>query len=386
VTWRPVERPPWVEAVNRGEIVPIAEEASDPLELDVLLEEARVRSGLGGGSASGTYGTLIGSWLFFAGGALGAMTFGALFRIIPARWARGLVLLGRAPTAFAPVALGLLVVILAGAESAPWVADGHGWMATPVLASRELVLTAALFGAGWVWFGPPHAAGSEARLAPAVTFLIGYTVVLSIWAFDFVLGPDPIFGSTVMGPWVFVGSFLAGADLLLLLALARGELSSSDQRDAASFVLALTVFWTYLFASQALTIWYGNLPDETEFLIRRLQGSWRWTGLAMVALVFGIPFAALLQGGARASQRVLAAVLVGQLVGLWIELQILVVPSLTRGDALLPLHPRVLLIALGMLSVLLLCVASALTHLPAPEAGAESPIRPEGEVSGRSGG
>jgi hypothetical protein len=49
VTWRPVERPAWVEAVNRGEIVPMAEEAADPLELDVLLDEARVRTGLGGG-------------------------------------------------------------------------------------------------------------------------------------------------------------------------------------------------------------------------------------------------------------------------------------------------------------------------------------------------
>ena len=246
-------------------------------------------SGLRGDSASGTYGTLIGSWLFFAGGALGA-----------------------------------------------------------------------------------------------VTFLIGYTVVLSIWAFDFVLGPDPVFGSTIMGPWVFVGSFLAGTDLLVLLALRRGELSPSDQRDASSFVLALTVFWTYLFASQALTIWYGNLPDETEFLIRRLDASWGWTGLAMLVLVFATPFAALLQGAARASRRVLAAVLVGQAVGLWIELQILVVPSLTRGDALAPLHPRVLMIALGMLGVFLLCVAPALRRLASP--GAEVPLRPEAGVSRRSGG
>ena len=341
-------------------------------------------SGLRGDSASGTYGTLIGSWLFFAGGALGAVTFGALFRIIPARWARSLVALSPASLAFAPVTLGLLLVILAGAESAPWVAAGRGWMATPVLASRELVLTAALFGAGWVWFGPPRAPAADARLARAVTFLIGYTVVLSIWAFDFVLGPDPVFGSTIMGPWVFVGSFLAGTDLLVLLALRRGELSPSDQRDASSFVLALTVFWTYLFASQALTIWYGNLPDETEFLIRRLDASWGWTGLAMLVLVFATPFAALLQGAARASRRVLAAVLVGQAVGLWIELQILVVPSLTRGDALAPLHPRVLMIALGMLGVFLLCVAPALRRLASP--GAEVPLRPEAGVSRRSGG
>ena len=53
MTWRPVERPPWVEAVNRGEIVPFAEEASDPLELDALLDEARVRTGWSGGDVFG---------------------------------------------------------------------------------------------------------------------------------------------------------------------------------------------------------------------------------------------------------------------------------------------------------------------------------------------
>ena len=342
-------------------------------------------SGLGGGSPSGTYGTLIGSWLFFAGGALGAVAFGALFRIIPARWARGLVTLSRAPAAFAPVALGLLVVILAGAGSAPWVADSRGWLATPALVSRELILTAALFGTGWVWFGPRSAPAAEVRLAPAVTFIIVYTAVLSIWAFDFVLGPDPIFGSTIIGPWVFVSTFLGGTDLLLLLALVRGELSPSSQRDASSLLLALTVFWTYLFASQALTIWYGNLPDETEFLIRRLQGSWRWTGLATLVLVFAIPFAALLHRVGKASQRVLAAVLVGQLVGLWMELQILVVPSLTGGDALFPLHPRVLLIALGMLGAFLLCIASPLTHVVARGTGPALPVRPEGVPRGSGG-
>jgi hypothetical protein len=46
VTWRPPARPAWVEAVNRGEIVPIAEEADAPFDLDALLAEARVRMGL----------------------------------------------------------------------------------------------------------------------------------------------------------------------------------------------------------------------------------------------------------------------------------------------------------------------------------------------------
>ena len=313
-------------------------------------------TGVLGGHARGTFGTLIGSWLFFAGGVLGAATFAALFRIIPARWARGPASLAHAPLGFAPVALALLVVVLAGAGSAPWTAESRGWLATPVLVARELVLGALLLGAAWRWFGPRS---GPASLAQAVTLLIAYTLVLSVWAFDFVLGPDAVFGSTIIGPWVFVTAFLAGTDLVVLLALARDELSPAARRDVASFLLAVTVFWAYLFAAQALTIWYGNLPDETAFLLRRLEGGWGWAGLVMLVLVFGAPFATLLLSAGRSSTRVLYPLVVGQLVGLWVELQILVVPSLTPSDELLPVRPRAVLVALGMLGVFVLCLAAA---------------------------
>ena len=343
----------------------------------VVAGAAAFLSGLGGGRSPGTYGTLIASWMFFAGGALGAVAFGALFRIIPARWARALVALGRAPVVFAPVALALLLVILAGAETAPWVAGSRGWLAPPVLVAREIGLGTALFGAAWLWFGPRSRSPAEVALASAVTFLIGYTIVLSIWAFDFVLGPDPVFGSTVIGPFVFVSAFLAGADLLVLLALARGKLSPSDRHDAVSLLLAVTVFWSYLFAAQFLTIWYGNLPDETGFLLRRMQGGWGWSGLAMLVLVFGAPFAALLHPVGKSSPRALAAVLVGQLAGIWLLFQDLIVPSLTSRDSLLPIHPRALLIALGGIGAFLLTVAPALRHAAAPPVAGEVAAPPE---------
>ena len=189
----------------------------------IVAGAAAFASGLGGGRAPGTFGTLIASWLFFAGGALGAVTFGALFRIVPARWARSLVALGQAPAVFAPVALVVLVVILAGA------AERSLGRRKPRLAGLS-----AVGGKGDCALHRPLPRGAAlvrparpargAVLPSAVTFLIAYTVVLSIWAWDFVLGPDPVFGSTVIGPFVFVATFLAGTDLLVLLALARGDL------------------------------------------------------------------------------------------------------------------------------------------------------------------
>lgn len=315
-------------------------------------------TGLGGGGAPRTYGALIASWLFFTGAALGAVAFGAFFRIIPARWARPMVALGGRHAAFGPAGLVLLAVILAGAGAAPWVATTKGWLAIPLLVARQLLLNTVLFGVAFLWFHR-RPGTTPPSLAAAVTFSIVYAVVLSVWAFDFVLGPDPVFGSTVIGPYVFVGAFIAGAGLLTLLALGRGELSGAARRDAASLLFALAILWAYLFASQFLTIWYGNLPDETAFLLRRMAGGWRWIGMAVLILVFAAPFVGLLHPAGRRSQRVLAAVLVGQLVGLWLNCQLLVVPSLPAGGAP-PIGPRDVLIALGVLGAFALSVAPGL--------------------------
>ncbi len=46
MTWAPPARPDWVEAANRGEVWPVAEEAGAPLQLDPLLAEARARMGI----------------------------------------------------------------------------------------------------------------------------------------------------------------------------------------------------------------------------------------------------------------------------------------------------------------------------------------------------
>lgn len=46
MAWQPGPRPPWVDAVNRGDIVPIADVAGAPLRRDVLLSQAAARLGV----------------------------------------------------------------------------------------------------------------------------------------------------------------------------------------------------------------------------------------------------------------------------------------------------------------------------------------------------
>jgi hypothetical protein len=328
----------------------------------VTVGVAAFTTGLHGGESPRTFAALIASWLFFAGIAAGAFAFVAFFQIVDADWARPLAArvapLGR----FAPVALFVLLVILAGARSAPWLppgSAGSSWLSLPSLATREMVLALVLFGFARLRLETQPGRAEPRSRVVAVTYCLIYTVVLSVWAFDFVLGPDPIFESTLVGPYVFIAAFIAGTGVVTLLGLARGALSEGQRRDAGAMMLALSIFWAYLFWSQYLTIWYGNLPQETVFALRRAQGGWAALVLAVIGLVFAVPFVMLLHPRGRRSTRVLGGVLVIQLVGLWLNCHLLVVPSLAAVGTS-PVEARDVLIALGMLGAFALSSAPGL--------------------------
>jgi Ni/Fe-hydrogenase subunit HybB-like protein len=314
-------------------------------------------TGLLGGDSPRAFGALIASWLFFAGAAAGALAFRAFFEIVDARWARPLATLGANQIGFTPVALLVLVIILIGAGLAPWLPpDGAGGSRILFLTVRQLGLSAVLFGFAYLKLRPGRGNGDGSRVAGGVAYCLLFAVVLSFWAFDFVLGPDPSFQSTLIGPYVFMSAFVAGTGVVTLLALLQGKLSDTERKDVGAFMLALSIFWAYLFWSQYLTIWYGNLPDEVTFALRRSVG----VVLAVVAFVFAVPFVILLHPKGRGSARILGGLIAVQLLGLWLNCHMLIVPSLaaTGGPAV---GLRDVLIALGMLG------AFALSSVRAPQ-------------------
>jgi hypothetical protein len=317
----------------------------------VAVGVAAFATGLRGGQSPRTFAALIASWLFFAGIAAGALAFVAFFRIVDASWARPLAARATALASFAPFALFVLAVILAGARSAPWLApetNGSVWLHLSRLGTREIALGFILFGVARLLLRSRPGGTKPPGRTLAVTYCLIYAVVLSVWAFDFVLGPDPVFESTIIGPYLFMAAFIAGTGLVTLLGLLRGALSEAQRRDAGAMVLALSIFWVYLFWSQYLTIWYGDLPQETVFALRRAQGGWGPVVLTVVGLVFAVPFLMLLNPRGRRSARVLEGVIIIQLVGLWLNCHLMVVPSLAAAGTS-PITVRDLLIALGML-------------------------------------
>ena len=97
------------------------------------------------------------------------------------------------------------------------------------------------------------------------------------------------------------------------------------------------IFTGYLFYAQLLVIWYGNLPEETRFVILRTKldpwKPWAWVVLFMVFL---IPFLTLLSKKIKIKRIPMILITLMILVGMWMERFLLVVPSLWRAEPASP--------------------------------------------------
>jgi len=291
---------------------------------------------------------LAASWIFFAGATAGALALSALLELAGARWCGPFHPIAARLARYLPFAAGSLVVLaVLGADARGL----HGGAASFFVAREVLAGVALVVVGGLTVRGDP---GEPRPTGLLVTYCVVFAFVGSLWAYDFVVLPSPGFQSTLAGPHLFVGAFVSGLGLVVIGALRAGSLDLARRRDAATLLIALSIFWAYLFWSQVLTLWFGNLPDETAFLARRGAGGWSVVALVVVGATLVVPVVLLITARGKASGRVLLVAAASQLAGLWLERQLLVVPAV-GGPSATPVDVPGLLIQLGMALVFVLC-------------------------------
>ncbi len=108
-------------------------------------------------------------------------------------------------------------------------------------------------------------------------FLVFFIVTESIMSWDWIMSIDPHWSSTLFGWYVFASFFVSGITTIALITLylkSRGYLehvNTSHIHDLAKFMFGISVFWTYLWFSQFMLIWYANIPEEVTYFETRIQ-------------------------------------------------------------------------------------------------------------------
>lgn len=167
--------------------------------------------------------------------------------------------------------------------------------------------------------------------------LVIYGVTVTFAAFDWLMSLNPEWFSTIFGFLIIAGQALSATSLMILVAalLSRrepmaGVFQPRHFHDFGKVMLTFVILWAYMSFSQLLIIWAGDLPQEIPFYLPRMQSSWRWIGVALIALHFGLPFALLLSRNLKRRARSLAALAGLVLVMRVIDLFWLVAPEFRR--------------------------------------------------------
>jgi hypothetical protein len=243
--------------------------------------------------------------IFFLLLSLGVLSFYAVQQVAQAGWSPVLFRVMQGITAYLPVAsvIFFIILVLCGLHFNHifvWLGEG---VTDPKSANYDAIIAgkagylnfpfwivrAGIFLLGWNLYRHYSRknclAQDEANddlnykknFKLSAGFLVFFIVSESIMSWDWIMSFDPHWFSTLFGWYVFASFVVSGITVIALVTIylkSKGYLeyvNTSHIHDLAKFMFGFSIFWTYLWFSQFMLIWYANIPEEVTYFITRIQ-------------------------------------------------------------------------------------------------------------------
>jgi Ni/Fe-hydrogenase subunit HybB-like protein len=154
-----------------------------------------------------------------------------------------------------------------------------------------------------------------------------------------IMSIDAHWYSTMFSWYTFASSFVAGMSLIALYIVFlknRGQLeyvTDEHLHDIGKFMFAFSVFWTYLWFSQYMLIWYANIPEETGYFKIRVQGPFRGIFFLNLILNFVCPLLIFMKKSPKRNWTLVTFMAVLIIFGHWIDFWQMVMPGTLGSHA-----------------------------------------------------
>lgn len=234
-----------------------------------------------------------------------------------------------------------------------------GWRMRQISNEADAAAMNGETGASFIWRNTVRAALFIVWFALTVGSTVPWLWMMSI---------DAHWYSTMYSWYNFASSFVSGMSLIALWVIYlknKGYLEYTNQEhlhDIGKFMFAFSIFWTYLWFSQYMLIWYSNQPEETIYFKHRVQGPYKGIFFLNLIINFICPLLILMKRSSKRNYTLITFMAVLILFGHWIDFYQEVMGSLSKEEVTLGwLDFGVLSLFIGLM---ILFVARALASKP----------------------
>lgn len=303
---------------------------------------------------------------YFLGISLATLFFMLIQYVAKAGWAIGVKRIQEAITAFLPVgAILLFIVLLAGVfhqhHIYHWMQEGitdpsssnydeviagkSGYLNTGFFLLRSLIYLGV-----WIffqqWFRKASLKEDQNGYQPAVYkkevtmaafFTVFFAVTSSTSAWDWLMSIDTHWFSTMYGWYVLAGMIVSSFIVTILITLylhsenLATHITENHLHDLGKFMWGFSIFWTYVWFSQFMLIWYSDIPEEVTYFQDRMM-NYKSLFLLNILINFVFPFLAIIMRGAKRHRFIMG--LVGSVIffGHWLDVFLIVTPGVMKAD------------------------------------------------------
>ncbi len=166
----------------------------------------------------------------------------------------------------------------------------------------------------------------------------GFTSAAMVWLW--VMSVDAHWYSTLFA-WYSTASWFVSmlALTILIIYYLKGkgyysQVTNEHLHDLGKYLFAFSIFWTYLWFSQYMLIWYANVGEETVYFQTRMQ-EYPVLFYANLAINFFLPFLVLIRNDNKRKAGAMIFVSIMVFVGHWIDFFQMIKPgvALTAAEA-----------------------------------------------------
>lgn len=158
----------------------------------------------------------------------------------------------------------------------------------------------------------------------------GFTVAAAVWLW--VMSMDAHWYSTLFA-WYCMISWLVAFFALVILVIKYlkpkgyfNNVTDEHIHDMGKYMFAFSIFWTYLWFSQYMLIWYGNIGEETVYYNTRMD-QYPVLFYANLIINFLLPFLILMRNDTKRKTGTVVFTAIFVFFGHWLDYFLMIKPG-----------------------------------------------------------